>query len=80
MKTIKFNGIMEGRRGGCSSCGKSTSNGRLTTTKMFMLPSGAHVTFRAGHSQEVTDEDAAFLLSYSYIDKKGNRRQAFEEE
>ena len=75
---IKFNGIIEKRSKGCPVCGKRTTDSQFQNTKMYILPSGATKTFRAGRIEEVSDEDGEFLLSYTYIDPRGNKKQVFE--
>ena len=75
--TIKFNGVIEKRRKGCSVCGsKHTENG-FSGSKTYILPSGITKTFRAGKCVEVKDEDAEFLLSYQY-EKDGKIMKVFE--
>lgn len=75
--TIKFNGIMEKRRKGCSVCGRKHDGIGFSGSKTYILPSGITKTFRAGKCVEVTNEDAAFLLSYQY-EKDGEVRNVFE--
>lgn len=74
MKVV-FNGLMETKSGGCSSCGKrkKTEQG-FTTTKHYFLPSGREETFYMGRPVEVSDTDGAFLLSYETTDKNGTRK------
>lgn len=62
---IKFNGITEKRSKGCPVCGKSRAETTFKTTKTFILPSGVTKTFRTGKIEEVSPEDADFLLSYN---------------
>ena len=77
---IRFNGVLEkGSGGGCPVCGgrRKTEEG-LRTVKSYILPSGVTKTFRVGRTEEVSDRDADFLLSYHYLDKQGNDRPVFE--
>lgn len=66
---IKFNGVVEKRRKGCSVCGRKHASSGFTTTKTYILPSGITKTFRVGRCEEVTQMDADFLLTYRYEDK-----------
>lgn len=75
---IRFNGIVETRRRGCSACGKAHTTIGFRTTKKYILPSGAFLTFRAGRCYEVSNEDAAFLMTYQYKDANGNTVPVFE--
>ena len=61
---LKFNGVIEERKSGCKCAGR-TSGSKLTTMKSYILPSGITKTFRIGHPEEVSAEDAEFLLSYN---------------
>lgn len=75
---IKFNGIVEKRKSGCSACGRSRSSSQFQTMKSYILPSGDTRTFRAGQAVELSDEDAAFLLQYKYRSPDGEVKQVFE--
>lgn len=72
MKII-YKGMLESRTRGCPVCKRSSST-KMATMKTFILPSGITKTFRVGRTEEVTDRDGAFLLTYK--DGKGN--SAFE--
>lgn len=66
---VKFNGIYERKRKGCSSCGKRVrSSMGFVTSKMYILPSGRNKTFYVGRIEEVSDGDGRFLLSYNTED------------
>ncbi len=75
--TIKFNGMTEKRKKGCSVCGRRHSESGFSVSKTYILPSGVTETFRAGRCVEVKDEDARFLLSYQY-EKDGQIHKVFE--
>lgn len=75
--TIKFNGVMEKRKKGCSVCGRKHTEFGFSGSKTYILPSGITKTFRAGKCVEVKDEDARFLLSYQY-EKNGEVHKVFE--
>lgn len=75
---IRFNGIIEKRSKGCPVCGKRITDSQLLTSKTYILPSGITKTFRIGRTEEVTDEDGNFLLSYRYTDPKGDVKHVFE--
>lgn len=74
---IKFNGVMEKRKKGCSVCGRKHAEFGFSGSKTYILPSGVTKTFRAGRCEEVKDEDAEFLLSYRY-EKDGKIQNVFE--
>lgn len=79
MKVV-FKGILETRSGGCVPCGaKRVSKQTMVTNKMYILPSGATKTFWVGRTEEVSDNDGAFLKSFTYTDKDGNVQPVFEE-
>lgn len=79
MTKIVFRGIIEKRSsGGCSACRKRTTESRFVTIKTYILPSGVTKTFRVGVAEDVSDRDAAFLLSYRYETKTGEVKHAFE--
>lgn len=77
---IMFNGLLEKRRAGCPVCGgrKGTTEKEFVYMKSYILPSGVTKTFRKGKTEEVSDADGNFLLSYRYMDKEGNVHQVFE--
>lgn len=75
---VRFNGVMQKKKGGCSKCGaKSSSVYKMMPSKMFILPSGKTETFYVNRETEVSDEDGAFLLQYRYTDKQGNTQSVF---
>lgn len=74
---LRFNGMMEKKRKGCSVCGGKTLSNGMTLTRTFILPSGITKTFRAGKCVEVKDIDAEFLLEYRTL-KDGKEINAFE--
>lgn len=74
---IRFNGVMEKRRKGCSVCGSKRTEFGFSGSKTYILPSGSTKTFRAGKCVDVKDEDASFLLSYAY-EKDGRVYKVFE--
>lgn len=74
---VMFNGVIERSRSGCKCKGRTTES-RFVTSRMYILPSGAHKTFRIGQAAEVLDMDAEFLLSYTYTDPEGRERKVFE--
>lgn len=61
---VMFNGLVEKRVKGCKPCGKASTETGFTTVKAFLLPSGVTKTFRKGRAEDVSDDDAAFLLQY----------------
>lgn len=74
---IKFNGIVEKRKGGCSACGRRKTESQFHVSKTYILPSGITKTFRAGQAVEVSERDAAFLLQYKYT-SNGEVKSVFE--
>lgn len=76
---VRFNGLIEKRDKGCGVCGHKTLKTQFTVSKMYILPSGRSVTFRAGRIEEVLDSDGAFLLGYKYTQPDGSVRPVFEE-
>ncbi len=79
MKVV-FNGILEKTSGGCIPCGaKRASKMHMTAMKQYILPSGVMKTFRVGRTEEVSDKDGEFLLSYMYTDKNGEQKSVFTE-
>lgn len=74
---IKFNGVIEKQSRGCSACGKARSETSFQNSRMYILPSGITKTFRAGRVEEVSDEDGAFLLTYTYT-ANGVTKKVFE--
>lgn len=75
---IKFNGVYEKRKKGCSVCGRKNATNGFTTVKTYILPSGITKTFRAGRCEEVSQMDAEFLLTYRCEDETGIERFVFE--
>ena len=76
---LRFNGIIEKRKGGCSVCGRKTSSDTaFVANRRYYLPSGRNMMFRAGSEYDVPDSDADFLLSYSYTDPTGVVKHVFE--
>lgn len=74
---IVFNGMLEKIRKGCN-CKKQGNTGYgFVSQRHFFLPSGAERVFIAGKVEEVNERDAQFLLSYSYDDLNGVRREVF---
>lgn len=75
---VRFNGIVEETQRGCRPCHGKTTHAQMQTHKAYYLPSGRHVMFRVGIPVDVTDEDAAFLLSETYKAPNGRVRKVFE--
>lgn len=75
---IKFNGIVEKASHGCGSCGSKRTETVFRTSKTYILPSGSTKTFISGRPEDVSDRDAAFLLSYKYTTPEGAVKQVFE--
>lgn len=76
---IRFMGMLEKTKKGCPVCGKrTTTESGYTAMKTYILPSGVTKVFRAGKVEEVSDNDAEFLLQYKFTDKEGKVRQVFE--
>jgi len=71
---VRFNGVVEKRKGGCAPCakkrGKSRVGKRYVTSKMYTLPSGQSKMFYAGRATEVSDSDGEFLLQYGEFEKE----------
>ena len=76
---VRFNGLIEARKKGCGVCGGRSTEMQFTVSKIYILPSGRSVTFRAGRIEEVLDSDGAFLLGYKYKAPDGTVRPVFEE-
>lgn len=78
MKVI-FNGLLERKiSGGGCNCKKQGSEYGFTTSRMYILPSGATKTFFQGKVEEVADRDGEFLLSYNQApDVNGQPREVF---
>ena len=66
---VKFTGLIEERKRGCSACGKSEGSKRFVRSKLFYLPSGISKVFRAGIPEEVKEIDGSFLLSYDCFEE-----------
>lgn len=75
---IKFNGIYQRVNKGCPVCGRRSSESNYAYIKTYILPSGITKTFRMGKTEEVSESDGNFLLSYQSMDKEGNVHPAFE--
>lgn len=76
---IRFNGIVEKRKGGCPVCGKKMKGDTaFVSNRRYYLPSGQSMMFRAGGEYEISDSDAEFLLEYSYTDSNGVVKHVFE--
>lgn len=83
MKRVMFRGILKNtgrvRYGGCSACGQTrvnSSSGMEFLDEYHMMFEGRQFTFRAGHTYEVADNLAEFLLAkYSY--RQGEKIPAF---
>lgn len=73
---VRFNGMILKKTKGCGCSGKTSSLG-MTAVWGLTLPSGTHKVFRKGHIEEVTEEDADFLLDYEYT-QDGTKKKAFE--
>lgn len=67
---IKFNGVKEKSRKGCSVCGGKSSRMTMTTSKTYYLPSGTRMTFRVGRIENVSDADGQFLLSFNDVNNE----------
>lgn len=77
---IKFNGVLEKKADGCIPCGrKKVSERIMAMKKSYILPSGITKTFYVGRTEEVSDEDGAFLMKYTYTDKNGKEQTVFSE-
>lgn len=76
--TVKFNGVVEKRTKGCSSCGHKKYESVFMTKKSYFLPSGIEKTFYVGAPVELSEADANFLLSYRYIGSDGDEHSVFE--
>lgn len=74
---VIFCGIVE-KGSGCNCAGRRSEN-VLVTRKTYHLPSGASKTFIAGHPVEVSDEDGAFLMQFTFKDKTGALSNVFKE-
>lgn len=78
---VRFNGMYSKiRTGGCKCAGGGSSKMRFLMTRGLQLPSGRYMTFHYNEVYEVMDEDASFLLSYTYTDKDGMTFHSFTEE
>lgn len=77
MKVV-FNGVLEHNKKGCSACGKARSESKFSTSKTYIMPSGAKKTFYMGKPEDVSDRDGQFLLSYIEHSPNGTRK-VFEE-
>lgn len=75
MKVV-FNGTLEKHSKGCNCKGKVTEVG-FVSTKLYILPSGRSIQFYVGKSEEVSEQDGNFLLSYVYSDVNGSQRAVF---
>lgn len=76
MKVV-FNGVLEKVSKGCN-CKKQGNTGYgFVSQKMYILPSGQTKTFIVGKPEEVSEQDAHFLLSYMYKDVNGDFREVF---
>ena len=77
---VRFNGVLEKSSGGCVPCGtKRASKTIMMSKKVYILPSGITKTFYVGRSEEVTQQDGEFRLSYKYTDKDGTKKSVFTE-
>lgn len=75
---IVFNGMLEKiGKGGCNCKKVGNSEYGYITQKLFFLPSGSEHTFIAGKVEDINEMDAQFLLSYSYNDINGAKREVF---
>lgn len=76
---LKFNGLLEKKEsgGGCN-CKKQGSGYGFVNQRMYILPSGQTKTFYVGKTEEVSDRDGEFLLSYNQApDVNGQSREVF---
>lgn len=77
---IKFKGIVQENSGGCPVCGKKRKGKySFVSTKLYALPSGRTIMFRAGAIEEVTDSEGEYLLKNMYMDSDGTMKPVFEE-
>ena len=77
MKLI-FNGLLEKKVGGGCNCKKQGSDYGFVNSRMYILPSGQSKTFHVGKTEEVSDRDGEFLLSYNKApDLNGHAREIF---
>ena len=74
---IKFNGLLEKHTKGCNCKKVGNTEYGFVTQKAFFLPSGNQRVFIAGKVEEINERDGMFLLSYSYDDMNGARREVF---
>lgn len=75
MKVV-FNGVLEKHSSGCKCKGRKTEVS-FVQSKMYILPSGRSIHFYVGKSEEVSETDGNFLLSYVYQDANGSQRAVF---
>lgn len=72
--------MFEERESGCKPCGQRTVGKHIfATSRSFILPSGITKTFHIGEETDVSKMDGEFLLSYSYVDENGLKRDIFTE-
>lgn len=60
---VQFIGMIEQKTSGCSSCGRRKTTNKMVRSKRFMLPSGKNELFTVTYSNDVSEDDADFLLS-----------------
>lgn len=77
MKVV-FNGVMEKRTKGCNCKGRTSEVG-FVKSKLYIMPSGQSKMFHLGKTEEVSEQDGRFLLSYVYSDANGSTRAIFSE-
>lgn len=75
---VIFTGMIGQVTGGCGSCGSMRTGSKFLSMKMFAVPSGQHIMFRAGVPVEVSDHDGAFLLEHKYTTPEGVVKNVFE--
>ena len=78
---IRFNGMYSKvGKSGCN-CHGTHNGGKIAflTHRSFVLPSNRQMSFHIDEVYEVSEEDARFLLSYTYTDKDGLTFNAFSE-
>lgn len=74
---IVFNGVLEKVTKGCNCKRQGNTGYGFVSQKMYILPSGNTRTFTVGKVEDVSDQDAHFLLSYMYKDANGAFREVF---
>lgn len=77
--TVRFLGVRQTKKSGCSVCGKRSTGGatKVERDKRITMPSGMVKKFFINSTYEVSDSDGAFLLSLTY-NHKGTSVHMFE--